>query len=280
MARPVTDLAEIALTHQQFLQRLPAAARAVGQADRSQADYALTRLVAKNCAAVDDHEDQPTDLVVKGGFAIRHLYSGVRYSKDVDLSMANDELELEGPQLMAWPSDMTHQVRVGQGMASWILSIRFRATNGRQLSTQCDLNDRSRAIRQRPPQRRLLHSLYLESFPVWAATTEEIIGEKLFALIDHGAIRIKDVFDLRHVLSMADEPIDAPVTREVYAACRQTKGNKGPDVKDVVPAIEAIAGTARANQQWQADVMDFVDGAPPLAQATDEMLALLEARLL
>lgn len=93
------ELGEIGLSHQQFLSLIPPEARAVGAGDRFQADYALTRIVAKNCAAVGDHAlpDRPTNLVVKGGFAIRHLYGGVRYSKDADLALVSDELELEGP---------------------------------------------------------------------------------------------------------------------------------------------------------------------------------------
>jgi predicted nucleotidyltransferase component of viral defense system len=221
-------------------------------------------------------------LVVKGGFAIRHLYSGVRYSKDADLTMASDELELEGPQLMSWPSDMTVQENVAQGMASWILSIRFRRTDGRRQSTQCDLNDRSRALRRRPPQQRELSSIYMPPFMVWAATTEEIIGEKLYALIDHQAIRIKDVFDLRHLLGLRHERIDGAAACGIYTACREAKGNRGPAITgDVAGAIRAIASTGLAAQQWQNDVVDFVGkDAPTLADATDEMISLLDERVL
>jgi predicted nucleotidyltransferase component of viral defense system len=278
----MTDLAEIALTHNEFLRRIPATHRSRGADARFQADYALTRLVAANCAAIGEHSEAGhwTDLVVKGGFAIRHLYGGPRFSKDADLSMVSDELELEGPRLVNLPSDMRiGQETVSGGIASWRLMVDYRRTDRLMARTQIDLNDRSRAIKRRPPQQRHLTSLFLDPFPVWAATLEEIVGEKLFALMDQPDIRIKDVFDLRHVLLLAAEPLEATATRDVYESWRSTK-RRGPTQKALPSAIEALKKNPRAREAWRTDVADFVAAAPPLEQAIDELIELLRDRVL
>lgn len=275
----MSGLGEIGLTHQEFLARIPATARAAGAAGRYQADYALTRIVAKNCGAVGEHANKQPALVVKGGFAIRHLYAGVRYSKDADLAMATDELELEGPQLMVWPSDMRTQEFVNDGMTSWRLVVRYRSTDRRELTTQVDLNDRSRAIRKRPAVRRTLTSLFMDPFPVWSARLEEIVGEKLCALMDWPTTRIKDCFDIRHVLGLPMEKLVAADTREIYREIRKTKGKHVPDLEGIAAVMSATVKSRSALQQWQADVLDFVPDAPSLAMASTEMLDLLNDRV-
>jgi hypothetical protein len=283
----VTALHEIALTNQEFLRRIPPEARAAGRDGRYQTDYALTRLVAANCAAIGVHaaKDNPTPLVIKGGFAVRHLYGSPRFSKDADLSMVSDELEMEGPKLMKWPSDMTAREEVPDGMASWILFIRYRGPDGIARNAQCDLNDRSRAIRKRPPQQRLLNGLFIDPFPVWAATTEEILGEKMFALMDSRAvrrtIRIKDVYDLRYILLLTHERVLASEVRDVYNGWQiAAKPGAAPALTEYAAALDAMSRTRRALDQWQADVLDTVDGAPDLADATADLIGLLGPRVM
>jgi predicted nucleotidyltransferase component of viral defense system len=278
----MTALGEIGLTHAEFLARLPEAERA-GAGQRYQRDYALTRIVVRNCAAVGEHVDKehPTDLVVKGGFAIRHLYAGVRYSKDADLSMWSDELELEGPQLMRYPSDMTAgEPKIGRAGESWFIPVSYRQTNRILDTTRIDLNDRSRALRSRPPQKRTLSSLFMDPIQVWAATTEEIVGEKLFALMEQTNTRVKDIFDIRHVLALPNELIDANETRRIYQAVRQGKSDRTPRIADVPRVLRNMVASAAAREAWRVDVLDFVDGAPSLAEAAADMIDLLNERVL
>lgn len=278
----MTALGEIGLTHDQFLARLPDADR-LGAGARYQSDYALTRIVVKNCAAVGEYanEGRHTDLVVKGGFAIRHLYAGVRYSKDADLAMSADDLELEGPPMMRYPSDMTAGVPIiGQSGESWFIPVSYRRTDRAVDTTRIDLNDRSRALKSPPPQRRTLSSLFMDPIPVWAASTEEIVGEKLCALMDQPHTRIKDLFDIRHVLGMPHELIDPAETRRIYQAVRQGKGPHVPRVAGVPRFIRTKLSSAAVKAQWQADVLDFVDGAPSLSIAAAEMVDLLNERVL
>lgn len=278
----MTALGEIGLTHDQFLALLPDSDR-LGSGNRYQRDYALTRIVVKNCAAVGEHanEGHHTDLVVKGGFAIRHLYAGVRYSKDADLAMSADDLELEGPPMMRYPSDMTAGIPIiGQSGESWFIPVSYRRTDRAVDMTRIDLNDRSRALKSPPPQRRNLTSLFMDPIRVWAASTEEIVGEKLCALMDQPTTRVKDLFDIRHVLGMPREPIDPAETRRIYQAFRQRKGPHVPRIADVPRIIRTKIMTAAVQDQWRVDVLEFVDGAPSLSVAATQMVDLLNDRVL
>ncbi len=235
----MSDLGEIGLTHQEFLARIPVTARAAGGAGRYQADYALTRIVAKNCGAVGKYAYKPPALVVKGGFRHPPPLRGRPLLEGRRPAMATDELELEGPRLMVWPSDMHAQEFVNDGMTSWRLVVRYRSTDRRELTTQVDLNDRSRAIRKRPAVRRTLTSLFMDPFPVWSARLEEIVGEKLCALMDWPTTRIKDCFDIRHVLGLPTEKLVAADTREIYRELRKAKGKHVPDLEGVAAVMSA-----------------------------------------
>ena len=284
-----TDLREIALTDQEFLRRLPAAARTPARINRFHTDYALTRLVAANCAAIGEHADEtnPTSLVIKGGFAVRHLYGSPRFSKDADLSMESDDLGIagEGPGLIKWPRDMKHEAKTADGLAGWIIFIKYRGPDGVERDTQCDLNDHTRAIKKRPPQRRLLRGLFLPPFPVWAARTEEILGEKMFALVDSWwsskNLRVKDAFDLRYVLLLDNEPVNAAEVQLTYNQHRvATKDRKFPSLDQYLDTLRTIAATSAAAARWRDDVVDSVPDAPALATATEELCDLLRKRVL
>lgn len=283
----MTALHEISISGQEFLRRIPPAFRTPARIARYHTDYALTRLVAANCAAIGEHADErnPTPLVVKGGFAVRHLYGSPRFSKDADLSMASDDLEMEGPSAVVWPSDMRHEAVPAEGLAGWILFVDYLDPNGARRKTQCDLNDRTRRIRDIPPRRRTLAGLFLAPFDVWSATTEEILGEKMAALVDSWRtgknLRVKDVFDLRHVLRKDDEPVDAATVCLVYRQNRAAKRDPGfPDLPDYPRVLSEIVGSDQAAARWADDVVATVDEAPTLAQAAEELADLLARRVL
>ncbi len=247
--------------------------------DRFEADFALTRLVAANCAATGDYAAKPTNFVIKGGFAIRHLYRSARYSKDADLAMVSDELEIEGrPEDLALPDDMAITGSpLGQAGESFKLGIEYRTSENRIARIQCDLNSVERPLFRRPPQRATLESLFVDPFRVWAATLEEIVGEKLFALIDRRAERIKDAYDVHHVLRDKSLKIDAGATLEVYEDWRRRK-RKGPQFADLAREIFSICRMSTAEIEWERAVGDLVP-RPDLEATTDELLGLLTRRL-
>lgn len=273
--------AEIGLTHEQFLRRIPTENRERGRDDSHQGDYGLIRLVAANCALQldDDGHDVTPTLVVKGGFAIRHLYGGARRSKDADLSMLDPDLEMEGPKLLRLPTDMAiAREEVGNSVESWRIHLTYRRTDRRSARIRCDLNDRARSIRRLPPQKRQLVSLYIDAFDVWAATIEEIVGEKIYALLDQPDIRAKDIFDIRHVLRDRAVAIDGQETLIVYAAIRDDK-RKGPQIVDIRTCIAAVPGNLRAVAAWQIDVLDALPDAGSIKEAVDEVVDLLGERV-
>lgn len=185
----------------QFLAAIPADQRVV-LIDRYEADYALTRLVHLNCGAVDEFEVEPTTFVLKGGFAIRHLYAGPRFSRDADVLPADPDLDLVGPSDLLIPRGMERgQPTVGDAIESWKVRIQYQMiSRNRRGFISCDVNDLERLLRKRPPQRATFQSRFTAPFPVWAATVEEILAEKLVALMRRGADRIRDAFDVHHVL--------------------------------------------------------------------------------
>lgn len=219
--------------------------------------------------------------MIKGGFAIRHLYASPRFSKDADLSMASDELEIAGiPDDLVMPHGLEIVQRVVGDMAeSFKLFIEFWTTEHQRKRIQCDLNSRERPIRLRPPQRRTLTSLFVDPFPVWAATLAEVVGEKFFALIDLRAARIKDIFDLHHVLSQPALQLDPAATREVYEALR-TRKRKGSPATGLPTEIEQIARSYNAEAFWQDAVGDLLPAPPSLRETTDELIELVRSRVL
>lgn len=248
-------------------------------------DYALTRFVAANCAASGDFAEKATPLAIKGGFAIRHCFSGPRFSKDADLVMSDPDLELEGPDLLVTPPRMRiAQTPLADGGESWKIRIRYRMTDGREDSIECDLNGNTRPIRRPPPRRRTFQSRFVEDFDVWVARTEEIIAEKLVALLDYEVDRIRDIFDIRHVLAQPKVVLDAGLTRELLGELLQgprfvRKRGRIP-VEAVSGHVARIAALSDASAAWESQIGKMLPGAQPtLDTAAKECLAGLTGKI-
>jgi len=272
------DLAPI--RRPQFLAAIPVDQR-VTLIDRYEADYALTRLVHLNCGAVDDFERVPTMFVLKGGFAIRHLYAGPRFSRDADVLPADPDLDLVGPDDLLIPAGMAReQTTVGDAIESWKVRIRYQMISRTQRGfISCDVNDLERLLRKRPPQRAVFQSRFTGPFPVWAATVEEIVGEKLVALMRRRADRIRDAFDVHHVLAQPAVPIEAAAGRALYAYAAKRQGVA--ITLDRVPAvIRAMATDAGCIAAWTAQLDGALGvGVPAFGPLANELATLIEKRL-
>jgi hypothetical protein len=166
-----------------------------------EADYALCRLAWENCYA-DDPKKKPL-WVLKGGFAIRHTYRSLRFSRDVDLAPVG--MSTRGASDLVLTPELTEvPAKPSLSGKSQRRLFNFRNVVGSgQGRLWTDLNTK-RPVRLPPPTIRTFESRYLPPFPVWVASIEEIIGEKSNGLLSfaHGDVdRIKDAFDLWFLLS-------------------------------------------------------------------------------
>lgn len=265
----------------QFLAAIPADQRVV-LIDRYEADYALTRLVHLNCGAVDKFEVEPTTFVLKGGFAIRHLYAGPRFSRDADVLPADPDLDLVGPSDLLIPRGMERgQPTVGDAIESWKVRIQYQMiSRNRRGFISCDVNDLERLLRKRPPQRATFQSRFTAPFPVWAATVEEILAEKLVALMRRGADRIRDAFDVHHVLDQAAVTVDPAAARDLYADSAKRQG--GTIALDRVPGrIRGMAADSSCAAAWTSQLDGALAlGVPPFPPLAEALAAVIEKRFL
>jgi hypothetical protein len=123
---------------------------------------------------------------------------------------------------------------------------------------------------------------------VWASQLDEIIGEKLFAFIDLRLTRVKDIYDLHHVLRDRSLTVTPANAAEVYERFRSTR-RIGPPFADLPLAFRALlspddlAGkpappSEAAENAWENDVGDLVP-RPDLATVSAELLDLMVDRL-
>lgn len=272
----MTDRWEIALTKDEFTGRIPIG----GSVSDYENDYALTRLVARNCS-VDLGEPR---FAVKGGFAVRRLFAGPRYSRDADISPAGTDLGLDRPptETLLLPSDMSIAQEVPQdSLRGFRAFIQYRSliTPRKVGRAQCDINDESRVLRDRPPRKRLLTSPFLGEFEVWAAATEEIVAEKLHAFGRYQS-KVKHVFDARHVLMAVEatpekEPFDPGLMIRIYTELRSLEG--GSPLYSALRATIADLSSERTKEVvWRADVLNFVPDAPSWLDACADLCGLLD----
>ena len=264
-----------------FVTAIPTEQR-IALIDRHEADYALTRLVHLNCAAIDEYDQTPTKLVLKGGFAVRHIYAGPRFSRDADVLPADPDLDFIGPDDLLIPSGMERiQTTVGDALQSWKVKVRYATISRRDTGfISCDVNDLQRLLRQRPPQRALFESRFVDPFPVWAATTEEIISEKLVALMRRQTDRIRDAFDIHHVLAQRGVPLDPVITCSLYADSARRQG-VAVTIDRTPAAIRAMATDHSSAAAWATQLGGaLASGVPAFAPLAEELADLIDARLL
>ncbi len=213
------------LSREELLDRLPVAhARLPALVELHEADYALTRFVRANCLVTDA---EPTPLVIKGGFAVRHIYGGLRFSKDADVVVRSPDLKIEGvaPDMLVIPAgmEMTKQ-ELSKAEKSWVVKIQYVRTDRKLGHLQCDLNTRARALRLPPPRAETFESLFFSPFKVWAASAEEIVAEKLSALIEDRTERIRDAFDLCTVLALTQSSGTPTPASSFFQGCCAPSG--------------------------------------------------------
>jgi predicted nucleotidyltransferase component of viral defense system len=264
------------LSRDELLDRIPIAhAKVPAIVDLHEADYALTRLVRENCLVLSE---TPTPLVIKGGFAVRHIHGGMRFSKDADVILASPDLEIDGaePGLLRMPPGMevTSEALTEAGK-SWVISIHYVGTDRRGHSVTCDLNSRVRALRLQPPRHEIFSSLFFDGeWRVWTASAEEIVAEKLAALLEEGADRIRDIFDVCTVLSTGPKRWDGTASRALLDKILIAKQIAPPD--DLIGAVHQVSAAVGAEAAWQSQVIDVMPTRPrgllPTVEELDDLL--------
>lgn len=263
------------LSREELLDRMPQAhTRLPALVELHEADYALTRFVRANCLVTDN---EPTPLVIKGGFAVRHIYGGLRFSKDADVVVRAPDLKIEGvePDMLKIPAGMEITQRtLSRYEKSWIVKIQYMRTDEKIGHLQCDLNTRVRALRLPPPRAEDFESFFFAPFKVWAASAEEIVAEKLAALLEEKTERIRDAFDLCTVLAVDPESWDASACKELLARLLRAKRLSYPS--SLVNAVTEIAKLEHANAAWAAQVISVIPTRPKtLDDVVEELAGLL-----
>ncbi len=270
----------------------------VGGLLRSEAeiDYALARFVAANCAVADPFETAPTPFVLKGGLAVYGCFRGRRRSRDADVSPSSLDVEFDGlrpPDLLGVPVGMRMLEPSQETDEGWKVPVEFTTTTGDdQLQIVTDVNKRSRAIRCIPAIKRPFESPFTTA-PVmlWVACAEEIVGEKISALLRRRNGRLRDIYDIGHLLGIAqDIDLDVLKVRQVTIEALQdllplvnvrteiqeairTRVNERDDLSWVFDEIRSIGNNAKA-KDWRAQVADVVPGAGTPQEETDRLMSL------
>jgi hypothetical protein len=262
-------------------------------------DYALARFVAANCAVAGDSTGTPTPFVLKGGLEIHTCFGGARRSKDADLSPSGPGAEIEGllpPRLITAPIGMRILEPTQTTEDGWRVPIEFTTTVGGDVATViCDLNNDRRPVRRRPAIARPFVTPFTTIPPtVWVVRPEEMIGEKISAVLRRRNGRLRDIFDIDHLLSRSVElDLDVKVIREVAIEAISelvAHDNLRLEVRELIEKrtlsegdvlwvraeIRRIGSNARP-KDWKAQVADVVPGAASAADVTNSLMAHWEA---
>ncbi len=263
------------LSRDELLDRIPVAhAKVPAIVELHEADYALTRLVRENCLVTSD---DPTPLVIKGGFAVRHLYGGMRFSKDADVILRAPDLQIDGaePSLLQVPAGMeiTRESLTEAGK-SWTISIHYVGTDHRGRDVTCDLNSRARALRLPPPHPATFSSLFFDGdWSVWSAPAEEIVAEKLAALMDERTDRIRDIFDVCTVLSATPDRWNASQARRLLNDILHILGAKRiAPPEDLVAAVHEVSDDEAAETACTSQIINVMPTRPRKLEAVVEEL--------
>ncbi|HET7182229.1 MAG TPA: nucleotidyl transferase AbiEii/AbiGii toxin family protein [Candidatus Limnocylindrales bacterium] len=258
-------------------------------------DYALARFVAANCAAVGEHLATPTPFVLKGGLAIYTCFAGARRSKDADLSPSGLDVEFDGllpPELIKAPTGMQVLEPTQTTDDGWKVPVEFTATVGGDVSTIiCDLNNARRVIRRPPAITRPFATPFTTApVDVWVARPEEMIGEKISALLRRRNGRLRDLYDIDHLLARSIEfKLDRTLIREVaveaisellaYDNLREEMRTlitdrllAHDDASWVQAEIERIGRNARP-KDWKAQVADVLPTVGSSIEVTESLMA-------
>jgi len=263
----------------------------------AEVDYALARFVAANCAVVKPFENDPTPLVLKGGLAVYGCYQGKRRSRDADISPSSLDVEVDGrqpPDLLNVPRGMRLLAPTQETDEGWKVPVEFVTTTGDDRSKIiCDLNKWGRAIRRPPAIKRPFESPFTsEPVTLWVVRAEEIVGEKIGALLRRRNGRLRDIYDIGHLLAIAgDIDLDLGKVREVTVEALQdllplvdnvrvaiqemirTRVNGHDDLGWIADEIRSIGYNAK-EKDWRAQVTDVVPGAGTPREETDHLLTL------
>ena len=204
--------------------------------------------------------------------------------------MSGSDLEIVGhPDDLAVPPGMEIVgAPLSESNEVFKIKIKYRTSEGFHDFIFCDLNSNERPIQRQPPKDLPLKSPFVASFMVWSSQLDEIVGEKLFAFIDRRLTRIKDVYDLHHVLRNRGLPVSAAHVEPIYSRFRTIKRRGGPFADLPVAFRQVLAPdwspggpytpSREAEAAWASEVADLRP-RPDLSSVSDELFGLMVERL-
>lgn len=243
-------------------------------------DYALSRLTRWNCAV----ELGRPIWVIKGGFAVRHIYGSSRFSADADLSPMPNESVITGgaPDINVPPGMISTQLPPREGDRDpKSIRLRFdyhyRVGGDAANDITCDLNTK-RPVTVLPVQKPTFESLWFPPFKVYAMALEEIVGEKVVGLLTFfkDRDRIKDAYDLWHIFARGyANNADKDKIRRVLDAHYIDRGVACP-TDGLAAHIKAVLDRGDLAAPWRKSVDDVLPRAhrgklPVVRQRLPEM---------
>lgn len=164
-------------------------------------DWVLTEIIYRLA------ETTGTDLVLKGGQALRHIYGSERFSKDVDYVAGRrlDFAELRAHLSIRYPRLRTPDQPAGPTKFGLTLRpITYVGPLNVRGTVEVEISYRESVIL--PPRALLYVSHFRDPFPVTVMDLHEMIAEKLRALYQRGNPR--DLYDLWFLFSQQGTAID------------------------------------------------------------------------
>jgi len=211
------------------------------------------------------------DLVYKGGTALRMVYSGNRYSEDLDFNGQNDVpiLRESWQQIVVrlWDFGIDAEMRrewVSEVGYSFDVSFQGPLYDGRNRSkgkVRIDINRRPEEVVVR---RELVRSEYddVRPFVVTVLTAEHLLAEKIRALLVRGKPR--DLYDIWLLLNQGIRLNAALIERKLILYDTEW------DRDTLVAALD------RVRIDWERDLRHLLPQFVPFEVAQEGMVAHLE----
>jgi len=208
-------------------------------------------------------------LIFKGGTCIKEIYfSDARFSVDLDFSCLRDvahellaDLKSSLTGHIIGDVDFIGVVEEEKREDSVRLSVKYNDVNGHPTSAKIDLSLREKLLR--PPQaKEVLNPHYddILAFRILALSLEEILAEKVRAVISRGAPR--DIYDIWYLLGKG-------VTFDLGLVNEKLKILK----RDKTFTVELFEQRLEEKKvEWERDLIMLVPEAPNFARVKEQIL--------
>lgn len=209
------------------------------------------------------------NLIFKGGTCIKEIYfPDARFSVDLDFSCLKDvrhELLADLKRTLAGQRiqdvDFIEVVEEEKREDSVRFSVKYNDVNGHPTSVKIDLSLREKLLR--PPQaKEVLNPHYddIPAFKILALSLEEILAEKIRAVIARGAPR--DIYDIWYLLGKR-------VTFDLGLVNEKLKILK----RDKTFTMELFERRLEEKKaEWERDLIMLIPEAPDFARVKEQIL--------